>query len=87
VAASIEELDKLREASAESAPRLKAAVLDLAKRPEYATVARALRRQAGVGPFTAIRLRRGGGRRYNNSSTPCPASFPLGKAAIDHRSP
>lgn len=56
VAASIEELAKLREAAAESAERLKAAILDLAKHPEYATVARALRRQPGVGPFTAIRL-------------------------------
>ena len=56
VAASIEELGKLREAAADSAQRLKAAILDLAKRSEYATVAHALRRQPGVGPFTAIRL-------------------------------
>jgi transposase len=56
VAASIEELQKLREAAADSAQRLKAAILDLARRPEYATVASALRRQPGVGPFTAIRL-------------------------------
>lgn len=53
---SLAELGKLREAAAESAARLKAAVLALARRPEYATVAAALRRQPGVGPFTAIRL-------------------------------
>lgn len=53
---SVNELGKTREAAAESAKRLKAAVLGLAKRPEYAAVAAALRRQPGVGPFTAIRL-------------------------------
>lgn len=56
VIASINELGKLREAAAESAKRLKAAILDLAKRPEYATVASALHGQPGVGAFTAIRL-------------------------------
>jgi transposase len=56
VAVSIEELGKLREAAAESARRLKTAILDLAKRPEYCAAARGLRGQAGVGPFTAIRL-------------------------------
>jgi transposase len=56
VSTSIEELGKLREAAADSAQRLKAAILDLAKCPEYAAVASALRRLPGVGPFTAIRL-------------------------------
>jgi transposase len=56
VAASIEELGKLRETAAESTQRLKGAILALAKRPEYTAVASALRRQPGVGPFTAIRL-------------------------------
>lgn len=53
---SVNEIGKLREAAAESSQRLKTAILDLAKRPEYAAVASALRRQPGVGPFTAIRL-------------------------------
>jgi len=52
----VNELGRLREAGAESAKRLKAAILALAKRPEYAAVVAAIRRQPGIGPFTAIRL-------------------------------
>ena len=53
---SVNELGALREAGAQSAQRLKAAVLQLAACPEYAPLVAALRRQPGVGPFTAIRL-------------------------------
>lgn len=56
VKTSINELGKLREGAAKSAQRLKGAILALGKRAEYATVAKALRGQPGVGPFTAIRL-------------------------------
>jgi transposase len=53
---SVNELGHLRQHAAESAQRLKRAILKLGDRAEYQAVAAALRRQPGVGPFTAIRV-------------------------------
>lgn len=56
IALCVEELLQMRAVALASARRLKQAVLQLAKEPEYARVVTALAVQPGVGPFTAIRL-------------------------------
>jgi hypothetical protein len=50
---SVNELGQIARA-AESAKRRKAPILKLGSRAEYKAVAAAVRRQPGVGPFTAI---------------------------------
>lgn len=56
VAVCVGELLTVREAARHSAARLKRAILELSKLPEYRTVVGALSEQPGVGTFTAMRL-------------------------------
>jgi transposase len=56
IAVCVQELLTLREVARDSAARLKRAILELSKQPEYRAVVGALSEQPGVGTFTAMRL-------------------------------